>query len=64
MKAFNEKKVDNMLIYFHLLKLWSLDIPFLRKRMKLQSVNNFPLLFKELDTLHFAAFGNQRGKFL
>lgn len=53
-----------MLIYFHLLKLWSLDIPFLRKRMKLQRVNNFPLLFKELDTLHFTAFGNQRGKFL
>lgn len=32
-------------------------------KLKLKSINNFSLLFEELDTLHFAAFGYQSGEF-
>lgn len=34
------------------------------KKMNLKSINDFPLLFEELDTLHFTAFRNQGGEFL
>ena len=33
-------------------------------KMNLKSINDFPLLFEELDTLHFTAFRNQGGEFL